>query len=194
MLKPHQRLKRIEIVLSGTGGQGIVLTGRILAEAAALFDKKEAVLTQSHGPEARGGASKAEVVISEEPIDYPKVIDMDILLAMSREAFESYGKFLAPAGLLIVDETFIKNIPAHFKNVFKAPFSSLAIDTLSTPIVANIIALGSLVALTKVVSRESLISALLKNAPDKFLALDRLALDAGFKLAQEKGPNLSHIY
>ena len=84
-----------QIVLTGTGGQGLILAGIILAEAAVL-DGKQAIQTQSYGPEARGGASRAEVIISDEAIDYPKVQKADTLLAMSQEAFDKYGSRWAP--------------------------------------------------------------------------------------------------
>ncbi|MFQ5951802.1 MAG: 2-oxoacid:acceptor oxidoreductase family protein [Candidatus Omnitrophota bacterium] len=165
----------------------MILAGKILAEAASIYDKKEAVMSQSYGPEARGGASKAEIVISSGRIDYPKVMKVNILLAMTQEALDKYGKSLGPEGLLIVDETFIKEVPARFKNVFKAPFTSLAINLLGAPIVANVIALSLLAAITNIVSREALIRAVLDHVPDKVLVLDRMAIDAGFKIAEDSG-------
>lgn len=185
---PSRRVEeRFEILLSGSGGQGIILAGRILAEAASIYGQKEAVMTQSYGPEARGGASKAEIIISSSPIDYPKVIDVDILLAMAQEALDKYAELLNPKGLLIVDSTFIKEIPAGLPNVFKAPFSGLAAKLLGAPIVANIIALGSLVSITKVVAREALIRAVLAHVPEKVLVLDRIAVDTGFKVVKDAG-------
>lgn len=178
-------LKRLEIVLSGSGGQGMILAGSILAEAAAIYDNKEAVMSQSYGPEARGGASRAEVIISSEEIHYPKAIETDVLLTMTEEALNKYGRLLAPHGLLIVDETFIKKTPANIKHIFKAPFSSLALKLLDAPIVANVIALGSLAAITNAVSREALIRAVLARVPKKALVSDRIAVDAGFKLIED---------
>ncbi len=180
--------ERLEIIISGSGGQGIALAGRILAEAACIFDdNKEAVMAQSYGPEARGGASRAEVIISSAKIDYPKVMHTDILLTMTQEALDRYGDLLAPEGLLIADETFVKQIPPHFANVFKAPFCVLALKLLDAPIVANIIALGALVALTDVVSKEALIRAVLEHAPEKVLISDRLSVDMGFKAVRDSG-------
>lgn len=176
-----------EIIFSGSGGQGIILGGRIFAEAASIYDNKEAVMTQSYGPEARGGASRAEVIISSVKIDYPKVRRADILLAMTQQALNAYGHMLDENGLLIVDEILVNNVPDRFKNVFKAPFSALASKLLDNPIVLNIIALGSLAAITKAVSRESLIRATLDHVPPKVLVLDRIAVDMGFKVAADSG-------
>jgi 2-oxoglutarate ferredoxin oxidoreductase subunit gamma len=178
---------RLEIVISGSGGQGVILAGRILAEAAALYDGKEAVMAQSYGPEARGGASRAEIIISEKRIHYPKVMSVDILLAMTQEALDKYGELLVPTGLLMVDETLVKKIPENFKNVFKAPFSVSALKLLGAPIVTNIVALGALVFITQAVSRNALIRTILDLVSKKVLVIDRIAVDTGFKLAQESG-------
>ena len=178
---------RLEIVISGSGGQGVILAGRILAEAAALYDGKEAVMAQSYCPEARGGASRAEIIISENKIHYPKVMSVDILLAMTQEALDKYGQLLGPDGLLMVDETLVKEVPPNFKNVFKAPFSLSALKLLGAPIVTNIVALGALVSITKVISRDALIRTVLALVSKKVLVIDRIAIDTGFKLAQENG-------
>lgn len=185
--KDPSRTDRFEIILSGSGGQGIVLAGRILAEAAALYDNKEAIMAQSYGPEARGGASRAEIVISPVKIGYPKVMDADVLLAMTQEAMDKYGELLSPRGLLIVDDTFVKKVPSRIKHVFKVPFSSIAIKLLEGQIVANIIALGALASITKAVSREALIKEVLARVSEKVLVKDRVAVDAGFKTVADSG-------
>ena len=176
-----------EIIFSGSGGQGIILGGRIFAEAASIYDNKEAIMTQSYGPEARGGASRAEVIISLAKIDYPKVRQADVLLAMTQQALNTYGHMLDDNGLLVVDEILVKDVPNRFKNVFKAPFSTLASKLLDNPIVLNIIALGSLAAIAKVVSREALIRAVLDHVPPKVLVQNRIAVDLGFKVAGDSG-------
>lgn len=102
---------RYEIRLSGSGGQGLIVAGIILAEAAGIHDGKYVCQTQSYGPEARGGASKAEVVISEEEIDYPKAIKPDVLLAMNQKACDAYFFDMKPDGMLVVDSTFVKQLP-----------------------------------------------------------------------------------
>ncbi|MDP3789004.1 MAG: 2-oxoacid:acceptor oxidoreductase family protein [Candidatus Omnitrophota bacterium] len=186
-LKFPPALESYEVVFSGSGGQGIILGGRIFAEAASIYDNKEAIMTQSYGPEARGGASRAEVIISPAKIDYPKVRRADVLLAMTQAALNAYGNMLGENGLLIVDEILVKDVPRRFKNVFKAPFSTLASKLLDNPIVLNIIALGSLAAITNAVSREALIRATLDHVPRKVLVLDRIAVDVGFKAVEDSG-------
>lgn len=178
-----------EIILSGAGGQGIILAGKILAEGASIYGNQEAIMSQSYGPEARGGASHAEVIISSGAIDYPKVMKADILLAMTQLSMDKYGGMLKEGGLLIANQTAVKQVPAHFKNVFKAPFDSLAIELLGLPIAANLIALGSLVCITNIIPKEALIRACVGRVPQKFLAQDRDALDIGFKAVKDSGFN-----
>lgn len=179
--------ERYEVILSGAGGQGVILAGKILAEAASIYDHKEAIMSQSYGPEARGGASRAEVIVSSSAIDYPKVRRADILLVMTQPALDKYGIMLREDGLLIVNQTAVKQVPAHFKNVFKAAFDSLAIELLELPIASNLIALGALVAITRIVSKEALIRACLGRVPQKFLVPDRVAVDIGFKAVKDSG-------
>src|SRR5512134_3608635 len=102
---------RYEIRLSGEGGQGIVLAGVILAEAAAIYDGKNATQTQVYGPESRGGASKAEVIISDEEIDYPKAISVDLLLALTQAAADKFSHDLKPSGILVLDSSKVLKVP-----------------------------------------------------------------------------------
>lgn len=174
----------IEILLSGSGGQGLILAGQILADAA-VRDGKNAVQTQSYGPEARGGASRAEVIISSEEIDYPKVTRPDILLVMSPEALLKYVSRLNAGGTLIVDTTCIQDIPSTPCRVFALPYSRMAREALGKEMVANVVALGALAALTGVVSRESLQAALLSRIPRGTGALNLKALEMGWQSARQ---------
>lgn len=178
---------RTEIMISGIGGQGVITAGKILAEAASIYDGKEALMSQSYGPEARGGAARAEVIISADKILYPKAMHTGILLCLSQQSLDKYGSLLKPGGLLIVNETMVENIPPIFKHVFKAPFSALAVKLFDNLLVTNIIALGALTAVTGIVSREALIHAVLDMVPDKTLVIDRVAVDAGFKAVSDRG-------
>ena len=174
---------RIEIRLAGEGGQGMILAGIILAEAAAIFDGKNALQTQSYGPEARGGASKAEVILSEGEIDYPEVINADVLVALSQEACDKYSSNLKKNGLLIVDEEKVGRIPVT--SAIKAPITRLALEMTGKAITANVVALGLLVGLTEVVSREAIEEAVLARAPKGTADLNRAALAAGFAAADQ---------
>jgi 2-oxoglutarate ferredoxin oxidoreductase subunit gamma len=173
---------RYEIRLSGEGGQGIVLAGVILAEAAAIYDGKNATQTQVYGPESRGGASKAEVIISDEEIDYPKAMAVDLLLALTQAAADKYGHDLKPSGILVVDSTKVASVPNGEFTVHRLPIIDTAKDTVGKAMVANIVSLGVISGLSKVVSREAIERAVLARVPKGTEELNRRALEAGFAL------------
>jgi 2-oxoglutarate ferredoxin oxidoreductase subunit gamma len=174
---------RYEIRLSGEGGQGIVLAGVILAEAAAIYDGKNATQTQVYGPESRGGASKAEVIISDEEIDYPKAMAVDLLLALTQAAADKYSHDLKPSGILVVDSAKVANVPAGNYAVHRLPIIDTAKDTVGKAMVANIVSLGVIAGLSKVVSPEAIEQAVLARVPKGTEELNRRALEAGFALA-----------
>lgn len=176
---------RYEIRLAGEGGQGLILAGVILAEAAAVYDGKNAVQTQSYGPEARGGASKAEVVISDGMIDYPKVIAADLLLCMSQEACNKYVYEMKKDGILVVDSVHVERIPTS--RAFMIPITKIAEEATGRRITANIVALGIIVGLTGVVSRTAIEAAVRARAPKGTEALNLKALQAGFEEADRIG-------
>lgn len=174
---------RYEIRFSGAGGQGLILAGVIMAEAAAIYDGKQAVQSQSYGPEARGGASKSEVIIGDAPIDYPKATIVDALLALTQEACDKYSHDLKEGGVLLVDSDMVKNHPkGNFKTV-SFPIINTAKNEVGREIVANIVALGAMVALTGVVSKESAEKAVLSRVPEAFLELNRKAFQTGYDKA-----------
>lgn len=173
----------LQISLSGTGGQGLILAGIILAEAAIL-DGKEAVQTQSYGPEARGGASKAEVIISSKAIDYPKVLTADILLVMSQEACNKYHGLVGPNGQMLVDTSLVWEIPQITGKVIPLDITRAAKEELGKVMTANIIAMGALVGLSEVVSIEALKTAVLARVPKGTEKLNQQALDLGFSMVK----------
>jgi 2-oxoglutarate ferredoxin oxidoreductase subunit gamma len=169
---------RTEIRLAGEGGQGMILAGIILAEAAAIYDGKQATQTQSYGPEARGGASRAEVVISDGEIDHPEVLAPDVVIALSQEAYRKFAKSVRPDGFLIVDEDRVVVEPGV--EAVKIPVTRLALETTGKTITANTVALGVLVGLTGVVSRQAIEKAVTARAPKGTEEMNRRALEAGF--------------
>lgn len=178
-------INQLEMRLSGSGGQGLILGGIILAEAA-LLDGNNAIQSQSYGPEARGGASKAEVIISRGEIDYPKVEQADLLLALTEVAYRKYIKTLKEGGILIVDsDVAIEADSSQFK-IYQVPILSTAADKVGKAMVANIVALGVIQELTNVVTKESLETAVLNRVPRGTEALNKSALEAGYALALEK--------
>jgi 2-oxoglutarate ferredoxin oxidoreductase subunit gamma len=176
-----------EIRIGGVGGQGIVTAGRLLGIAAALYDGKEAVCTQSYGPEARGGASRSDIIISDTPVDYPYVLKADVLAVLFQEAYVRFHTRVKPDALLIYDSGLVQP-SEQGANVFGLPATKMA-DDLGSRLVTNIVILGYLVGKTGVVSRESLEQAIRENVREKHIDLDLRALDAGMKLAQSDGPS-----
>lgn len=173
--------KRIEFRLSGSGGQGIITAGIILAEAAIL-DGKHAIQSQSYGPEARGGASKAEVVISDEPIDHPKATVPDYLLCLTSESYRIYGQ-KAEAKTVIICDSSVDTTEAD-REIIKFPILKAATEELK-PIVANVIALATIVGVSKVVSREAALQALMERIPKGTEALNQKAIETGFRFVDE---------
>ena len=167
-----------ELRLSGSGGQGLILAGVILAEAA-LIDGKRAVQSQSYGPEARGGSSKAEVIISDDEIDFVKVQKCDMLLCLTQAAYDKYGKDFTR--VLIVDKSLNVKYPEPEK-VVRIPILDTAMEKLGKPMVANIVALGAVNGVMKLVSKESLTNAVISSVPKGTEDLNKRALESGYDL------------
>ncbi len=173
-------MKRWELRLSGSGGQGLITGGIILAEAAIL-DGKNALQSQSYGPEARGGASKAEVIISGEEISFPKVEHCDLLLSLTQLSCDKYIDTLKNGGILIIDESVDAPQRENIK-VYRLPILSTATDKLGKSMVANIIALGVINKITDIVTKDSLEKAVLSRVPKGTFDLNKTALAEGYNL------------
>lgn len=174
--------ERYEIRLSGSGGQGLVTAGIILAEAVGVYEGKFVCQSQSYGPEARGGASKSEVIVSDAEIDYPKAIKPDVLLAMNQSACDAYLFDRKPGGKLIVDTTLVTQLPST--RAIGIPFTRIARTEVGSETVANIVALGALAVITKIVSTKNLEAAVLSRVPPGTEAMNKKALAEGFKAAR----------
>lgn len=186
--KPSQEKDdRFEIRLSGSGGQGLIFAGVVLAQAIATIDDRNVVQTQSYGPEARGGASRADLVISDGPISYPKPMKLDLLLALTQEACDTYYPQLREGGVLVVDQDMVTQVPTS--RYYGFPFTQLARHDIGVPMVANIISLGAICALTGIVSEKALQQVVEMRAPrgteEKNLAALRLGLKIGKKSKTE---------
>ena len=175
--------RRVEIRLSGSGGQGLILGAIILADAAAQ-EGSYVVQTQSYGPEARGGASKSEIIIDSKEIDYPKVSNPDFVLAMNDKSYDKYGTKYKDDGMLLVDSTFVKEVNSSTKKVVSIPITKYAREKIGKEIVSNIVALGVINGLIEVVSNESLKNAVLNRTPKGTEEINTKALELGLSLAQ----------
>jgi len=174
-------MDRYEVRLSGSGGQGLILAGKILAEAAAIHDGHNAVQTQSYGPEARGGASKAEVVIEDGDIDYPKAVQLDLLLSLTQESCEKYIADLKQGGLLIIDSEMVTEAPAGDFRIFVAPITEIAKTRVGKIVVTNIVALGILTRISGIVTKEGMRKAILARVPKGTEEINMKAFEEGWK-------------
>jgi 2-oxoglutarate ferredoxin oxidoreductase subunit gamma len=180
---PPLPIPRLEVRLAGSGGQGIILAGLVLAEAAGVHEGREVAMVQSYGPEARGGASKAEVIISDFPIDYPLCTSVDLLVALTQEAADAYCWDLKVGAWILVDSDLVKHPPSSL--AIGLPFAAAARDKLKKAVVANIIALGAIVELTGIVGHRAMEKALLARVPAGTAGLNKKALNLGSRLGRE---------
>jgi 2-oxoglutarate ferredoxin oxidoreductase subunit gamma len=176
---------RYEMRLGGEGGQGLVLAGKILAEAAAIYDERNATQSQSYGPEARGGASRSEVIIADGEIDYPKAEHLDLLLALTQEAADKFHDDLQPRGWLVVDSDAVTKVPKGDWRLVRVPLVRLAREKLGKAVVANIVALGVIVRLSQAVSEKAAEQAILARVPRGTEDLNRSAYHLGLEIASE---------
>ena len=171
---------RIEIKFAGFGGQGIIKSGIITAMAACIYGGKNAVQTQSYGPESRGGACKSEVVISDEEIDFPKAVEPDILIVMSQHAYNEYAEDVKLGGTLILDPDLIPN-EKDLKNtkVFRVPATKIS-EELGRKIVANIVMLGAFTAITGMLDKNAMKESTKTNVPRGTEELNIKAFEKGY--------------
>jgi len=174
---------RKEVIITGFGGQGIVLAGRILGMAAALGDDKESTLVQSYGPESRGGACCAQVIVSDEAIQFPYVKTADVLACMSQSAYEKYRDQLAPDGFLLVDKDLVT--PDGDRDCFSVPSTRMA-EELGRAMMANIVMIGFMTSVTGVVSPESAKNAVLESVPKGTEEMNLKAFAKGFDYGLSK--------
>jgi 2-oxoglutarate ferredoxin oxidoreductase subunit gamma len=171
---------QVEIRLGGFGGQGIILAGSILGRAAAVHGGRNAVLSQSYGPESRGGACMAEVVIADGEIAYPRVTRPDVLVFMSQQAYDKYAASRPDDSILIVDDDLVDLGDQPPVGVLRARATRLA-EELGRRVVANIVMLGFLVGVTGVVSIETLREAVAASVPPGTEELNLVAVDKGYE-------------
>lgn len=179
---------RTEIRFAGFGGQGIVSAGIISGRAATLHDKKNAVMTQSYGPEARGGACNANVIISDQRITFPEVTMPNLVVVMSQEAFTKFGHEIAEDGTMILDEDMVE--PHGMREglrTLRVPATRIA-ESLGNKIVANVVMLGVVASLGGVVNPEAMLAAVCASVPERFIELNQRAFQAGCDFVKGDAP------
>ena len=178
-------MSRLEVKVTGFGGQGVILTGHILGKAASLFDGKFATMTQAFGPEARGSACSSQIVIDEERVLYPYVKKPSILVCMSQDAYTKFEPELADDGLLVVEKDLVSSVKPRGKiRVFACPATRLA-EKLGRKIVLNIVMLGFFGAVCEIVSAEALRKAVEDSVPKGTESLNLKAFDTGYEYGRK---------
>ncbi len=174
-----------EIRIAGFGGQGVILSAHILGRAAALHQGGYATMTQNYGPEARGGAASAALIVSDEPIAYPYLTRPDVLVVMSQEAYTRFTPELKEGGVLLVEQDLVRldGRGAHAR-VYSVPATRFA-EELGKKMVLNVVMVGLLCAITKAVSREAARQAVEESVPERFASLNLAAFDRGFAFGEE---------
>ena len=175
-----------DINIAGLGGQGSILAGVILGTAAVTYDKKFAVQTQAYSSELRGGFAATWVIVSDGPVNFPRVTTPDILVAQAQDAINRFAKVLKPKGLLIIDSDMIPEPPTGIERVIRAPATSIARNELKAPVVANMIMLGALWQATSIVSRAALEKAIADFVPRGKSKLNLEAFDWGARMAEKQ--------
>ncbi len=174
-----------EIRFSGFGGQGIIRCGLIAGKALSLFDNKQATMTQSFGPEARGSACSSQLVVSDDRVLYPYISTPEILVSMSQEAYDIYEPELRDNGILLLDKDLVKPKPPREKiKAYSIPSTRFA-EELGNRIIANLVMLGFFTAITRIVSPEAMKKALPGLVPGRFLELNKKAFDKGYEYGKK---------
>jgi 2-oxoglutarate ferredoxin oxidoreductase subunit gamma len=177
-------MKRCRIIFSGSGGQGIITASVILSEAASLHEGLIAVQSQSYGSEARGGASRSDVIISDHDILFPKVIQPNVVVSLTQEAYNKFSRRIRPGGLLLTDSHYVKQEKKVDARQVELDMYRTIIDEIGRPIVFNLCVLGALISLIPLVKRESIVKVLETRIPADLLDLNKQALELGTNLSE----------
>ncbi len=175
-------MERYRMVFTGSGGQGVITATIILAEAAVLYENLNAVQSQSYGAEARGGATRSDVIISDSTIDYPKVIQPNVLVCLTQEAYNKFYHIIRPGGLLVTDSRFVKTHKKVDAQQRELPMYQKVMEKIGKPIVFNICMLGAVIGIADFISPDSIMKVLENRIPADFLEINRQALDLGMEL------------
>jgi len=178
----------LSVRVAGIGGQGNILAGKLLAQAA-VFDGKHVIQTQLYGAQVRGGISHCDVIICDDWIDFPEASHFDIMYIMHSDAFKAYQKLLRPNGVLLIDSTFLETLPSTFhrtKKILMLPLERMALEKFKTSMVSNMIGLGALVKATQVVTIESLMKAVDELISEKYVKMNTEAITYGYEAVKRE--------
>lgn len=175
-------MKRTRLIFSGSGGQGVITAAIILAEAAVINEGKNATQSQSYGAAARGGATRSDVIISDSEILFPNVIQANILVCLTQEAYTTFTTMVRPGGIVITDSRFVTTTKKVDAKQIELPMYDTVMAEIGKPIVFNVCMLGAVLGVTEVLKPPSVMSVLKTRVPGDFIEMNQKALDLGLDL------------
>jgi len=187
-------VERCRLVFCGSGGQGIITAAIILAEAAAIHDGLEAVQSQSYGAAARGGVTRSDVIISDSEINFPKVVQPNILVCLTQESFNRFYSILRPGGLMLTDSDLVAPGMRVEARHCQLPMNRAVQQELGNSVALNLCMLGALVRLRPVVRKESLVTVMRERFSERYLPMNEKALELGWSLAEESAPDFNDLH
>ncbi len=178
-------MRRTRLVFSGSGGQGVITAAIILAEAAVIHEGMNATQSQSYGAAARGGATRSDIILSNDDIDFPGVTQPNILVCLTQEAYNSFSPIIRPGGTLLTDSRFVQQERKVDAKQLELPMYEQVIEQIGKPIVFNICVLGALVGLTGLIKPGSLLSAIKDRVPRDFIDMNTKAFEIGIEMGAD---------
>jgi 2-oxoglutarate ferredoxin oxidoreductase subunit gamma len=178
-------MERSRLVFSGSGGQGVITAAIILAKAAAIFENKNAIQSQSYGAAARGGATRTDIIISDSEINFPKVVQPNILVSLTQESYNKFSPIIRPGGLLLVDSKYVTIAKKVDAKHVALPMFDTVMEKIGKPIVFNICMLGALIGISELIKPASILKVLETTIPEDFMDMNKKALDMGMKMGRE---------
>lgn len=175
-------MKRTRFVFSGSGGQGVITAGIILAEAAVIHEGMNATQTQSYGAAARGGSTRSDVIISTQPIYYPEVNQANVLVCLTQEAYINYSSIIRPGGIVLTDSRFVKTTKKVDARQIEVPMYDMVMEKIKKPIVFNICMLGALLGITEFMKPSSVMEVIKATVPKDFIEMNQNAFELGMEL------------
>lgn len=178
-------MNRVRLVFSGSGGQGVITAAIILAEAAVIYEGKNATQSQSYGAAARGGSTRSDIIISDSEIDFPEVTQPNILVCLTQDAYNSNSSIIRPGGILLTDSRYVQITRKVDAKQVELPMYETVMEKIGKPVVFNICVLGALIGITEVIKPVSVMAAVADRVPKDFIDLNNRAFDLGLVLGAQ---------
>lgn len=177
-------MQRMRLVFSGSGGQGVITAAIILAEAAVMYEGMNAVQSQSYGAAARGGATRSDIIISDDVIHFPGVTQPNILICLTQQAYTNFAPIIRPGGTLITDSRFVEITKKVDAKQIELPIYEAVMENIGKPIVFNIAVLGALLGVSGMLKPESVMNVIETKVPGDFIEMNKTALEMGLDMGR----------